>query len=1008
MSNPLTADDFSSFFQEVHGYQPFPWQTRLLRQIAETGQWPDILDLPTSSGKTAALDAAVFHLALEADRGSSRRSPVRIAFVVDRRLVVDDAFSRAKKIAERLANAEHDTALGRVAERLRLIAGKNAPPLLVHRLRGGIPREDNWARTPSQPTILCSTVDQVGSRLLFRGYGVSDRMKPVHAGLIGSDCLILLDEAHLSEAFRQTLEWVNRYKSESWREDHSIVAPWSVTSLTATPGEHEGLAFSLGDDDRRNEILNRRLNASKPANLVEVSKSKSTEESALVDEEEEADKQAEDKQLVSVLVKEALEGLAALQRMHGHPALAVVANRVTRARAVFEDLGKFLDAEVERILLIGPSRQVEKDVLSEKLGPIHTGEARNLEKPLVIVATQCIEVGVDIDLDGLITEVAPIDALRQRFGRLNRNGRGMEPYASIIGGKTRAEDPVYGEALSNTWKYLTGNPDTPASKKEKRGATVDFGLDAFEKRLAPLSSDYDTYRNLLSPKPNAPVLMPAHLDLLSQTSPVPTADPDVSLYLHGPDRATDSVIVVWRADVDPQFQQIRDVRQLLMLMPPRAAEAVELPVWTVRQWLTGRKALLSALADIPTGDTDEDSPKQNDKQEMVFRWAGDDDRSMWIPPSQIRPGDTIIVSAGFGGIDAHGWNPDSRKPASDVADRASLTFEGRRFAVRVAPGLLGKDDDEATLANAIAANDTANWRVLRNAVVGAISSADHKVLLKKLDRAKGKPQVFLDLYGEDGDGRPRGAVFLAPFGLKNPVEEVNELWDTTEDDIAGSLPGFALPLTEHCRDVEKAAVEFAKLAGLPVDRVLDLQVAGYLHDSGKADARFQEWLAYGDPLGPDPDSPKEILAKSARPLPRTARERSKLPKYWRHEALSVRLAPFAPRFAESKDPELVLWLMGTHHGYGRPFFPHVDPEDQKPRTRMPNVLDIPSVIPPGYGPQSLAYDWNGLDWFGLYERLKARYGVWELARMEAILRLADHRASEDAERKASDVGTERL
>jgi hypothetical protein len=98
-----------------------------------------------------------------------------------------------------------------------------------------------------------------------------------------------------------------------------------------------------------------------------------------------------------------------------------------------------------------------------------------------------------------------------------------------------------------------------------------------------------------------------------------------------------------------------------------------------------------------------------------------------------------------------------------------------------------------------------------------------------------------------------------------------------------------------------------------------------------------------------------------------------------HEALSVRLARMHERLRVAHDPDLVLWLIGSHHGHGRPFFPHRDPTEQ-----------VPDV-----GPQSLAFDWNGLDWPSLFARLKARYGVWELARMEAILRLADHRASEE-------------
>ncbi len=213
-------------------------------------------------------------------------------------------------------------------------------------------------------------------------------------------------------------------------------------------------------------------------------------------------------------------------------------------------------------------------------------------------------------------------------------------------------------------------------------------------------------------------------------------------------------------------------------------------------------------------------------------------------------------------------------------------------------------------------------------------------------------------------------------------------------EVGASISGFPLSLRQHSDDVESKVAGFAKTAGLPAERIVDLKLAGFLHDVGKADPRFQVWLHYGDPLGPDLDDEKTVLAKSGRPLPPAARAASGLPANWRHEALSVRLAPYVARFSEANDPELVLWLIGSHHGHGRPFFPHHDADDEKPR-KLPFLLGLPSELPPGSGPQSLGYDRNGLDWPSLFMRLKARYGAWELARMEAILRLADHRASEE-------------
>src|SRR5262245_31975032 len=114
MSLP-TPEQFVEFFKAVYGFEPFPWQARLAKRVC-VGEWPHAIALPTAAGKTACIDVAVFALACRAPN-----APRRIFFVVDRRIVVDQARMHAKKLAVALREAEGGI-LQEVADTLRDIA----------------------------------------------------------------------------------------------------------------------------------------------------------------------------------------------------------------------------------------------------------------------------------------------------------------------------------------------------------------------------------------------------------------------------------------------------------------------------------------------------------------------------------------------------------------------------------------------------------------------------------------------------------------------------------------------------------------------------------------------------------------------------------------------------------------------------------------------------------------------------------------------------------------------
>ncbi|GAB6161962.1 CRISPR-associated helicase/endonuclease Cas3 [Desulfothermus naphthae] len=106
-----------------------------------------------------------------------------------------------------------------------------------------------------------------------------------------------------------------------------------------------------------------------------------------------------------------------------------VCNTVSRAQEVYKKiLNTNLFKKDDIVLVHGRFNQKDRNIKEQKLQD---------ENTKVLVGTQTIEVSLDIDYDVMITEPAPLDALVQRFGRVNRKAKKeISPiYLCEIGGK---------------------------------------------------------------------------------------------------------------------------------------------------------------------------------------------------------------------------------------------------------------------------------------------------------------------------------------------------------------------------------------------------------------------------------------------------------------------------------------------------------------------------------------------------------------------------------------------
>jgi CRISPR-associated endonuclease/helicase Cas3 len=162
--------------------------------------------------------------------------------------------------------------------------------------------------------------------------------------------------------------------------------------------------------------------------------------------------------------------------------------------------------------------------------------------------------------------------------------------------------------------------------------------------------------------------------------------------------------------------------------------------------------------------------------------------------------------------------------------------------------------------------------------------------------------------------------------------------------------------------------------------------AGWWHDQGKRDRRFQAWLHGSELMALAELSADRPLAKSGRdPKQWQSSAAFGYPRGSRHEFISVRV--FEEAAVESGEKgELIRFLIGTHHGHGRLF---------------PPVLSDPTPVEVSLGHDGKRITTTSdhrlyrLDsgWVDLFWRMVRRYGWWGIAYLEALLITADRSVS---------------
>lgn len=502
----------------------------------------------------------------------------------------------------------------------------------VYELMGGAVAE-GWAREPDRPWIVVGTQDQLLSRALNRGYSMNRFEWPVHFGLLNHDCHWIIDEVQLMGPGLWTtaqLDWMRAKR-------FPCLKPCKTTWMSATMGE----AFLATTDRKQDGIA--ALEVEDKRGIDNIVQAIEDDQNAEAQVRRKAKRRlgwfsTNKKSELPIEVQVADD----VERKHAAGTLSlVVCNTVDAARKVFEAL------KVEnKILLTSRFRRLDRERNEQTLLGFEAKRRQAGGKPvpddpgLVCVSTQVIEAGLDISAHQLWSELPPWASVIQRLGRLNRDGRDEEAHGWFW------ETPKQGRG-SEQERFRPYEAAEIASSKTLLDALIPLSnRGPFPEAVGVLRAKHSAALDkALEPKPTG---MPRAFDvhgLFSTERDVHGGFTDVSGFVRGVDPDAD-LIVFWRdwtGKAPPRGDELDG--------PEFDAyeEGCAVPFFRLREVLKSRT-------------------------EPGWVWNDEADRWDNVSPDELRPGMVVMLHRALGGYDSKlGWTSDRR----DVLAQVSRPGRGR-------------------------------------------------------------------------------------------------------------------------------------------------------------------------------------------------------------------------------------------------------------------------------------------------------------------------------------------